>query len=395
MSGRLVAGRLSTIARRSPLLTPRFYTTHSLPAGGLLRNEAGLRLVKRRPWPLGSYALHNIPATRSISFARVIPKLVGKFATVGAAAGGAVVAGVSYIQYQAGQAGTFALDLFHRTKDGATEFAGGALSTANGFFDQLEKGFKSTKDEFEGVKAPEWLQRLLAKDESGGAGGDNGNGGGRGPENPKQGGAGTAAAGTSTAAAFGYSQEDDEDRPQAEKIARDDQMMMLTKKMIEIRGLLQTVGQSDSLTLPSIVVIGSQSSGKSSVLEAIVGHEFLPKGHNMVTRRPIELTLVNTPEAHAEYCEFPALGLGKVTDFSQVQKTLTDLNLAVPASDCVSDDPIQLRVYSPNVPDLSLIDLPGYIQVVGRDPPTAEGEDLAAVREIHQGTQRHSRHLGS
>ncbi|KAB2109020.1 hypothetical protein AG0111_0g2858 [Alternaria gaisen] len=381
MSGRLVAGRLSTIARRSPLLTPRFYTTHSLPAGGLLRNEAGLRLVKRRPWPLGSYALHNIPATRSISFARVIPKLVGKFATVGAAAGGAVVAGVSYIQYQAGQAGTFALDLFHRTKDGATEFAGGALSTANGFFDQLEKGFKSTKDEFEGVKAPEWLQRLLAKDESGGAGGDNGNGGGRGPENPKQGGAGTAAAGTSTAAAFGYSQEDDEDRPQAEKIARDDQMMMLTKKMIEIRGLLQTVGQSDSLTLPSIVVIGSQSSGKSSVLEAIVGHEFLPKGHNMVTRRPIELTLVNTPEAHAEYCEFPALGLGKVTDFSQVQKTLTDLNLAVPASDCVSDDPIQLRVYSPNVPDLSLIDLPGYIQVVGRDQPPQLKEKISQLCE--------------
>jgi replication fork clamp-binding protein CrfC len=398
MSGRLVAGRLSAIARRSPLLTPRFYTTHSLPAGGLLRNEAGLRLVKRRPWPLGSYALHNIPATRSISFARVIPKLVGKFATVGAAAGGAVVAGVSYIQYQAGrmcirasngastltsaEAGTFALDLFHRTKDGATELAGGALSTANGFFDQLEKGFKSTKDEFEGVKYPEWLQKLLAKDESGGAGGGNGgNGGGRGPQEPKQGGAGTAAAGASTAAAFGYAQEDDEDRPQAERIARDEQMMMLTKKMIEIRGLLQTVGQSDSLTLPSIVVIGSQSSGKSSVLEAIVGHEFLPKGHNMVTRRPIELTLINTPEAHAEYCEFPALGLGKVTDFSQVQKTLTDLNLAVPASDCVSDDPIQLRVYSPNVPDLSLIDLPGYIQVVGRDQPPQLKEKISQLCE--------------
>lgn len=103
MSGRLVAGRLPVLARRSPLLTPRFYTTHSLPAGGLLRNEAGLRLVKRRPWPLGSYALHNLPATRSISFARVIPKLVGKFATVGAATGGAIIAGASYIQYQAGR----------------------------------------------------------------------------------------------------------------------------------------------------------------------------------------------------------------------------------------------------------------------------------------------------
>ncbi|KAL7773209.1 hypothetical protein CFE70_003173 [Pyrenophora teres f. teres 0-1] len=379
MSGRLVAGRVATLTRRSsPLVTPRFYTTHSLPAGGLLRNEAGLRLVKRRPWPLGSYALHNVPATRSISFARVIPKLVGKFATIGAATGGAVIAGVSYIQYQAGQAGTFALDLFHRTKDGATEFAGGALSTANGFFDQLEKGLKSTKEELGGVKYPEWLQSLLDKNESGGAGG---NGGGRGPQEPKQSGAGSAAAGASTAAAFGYAQEDDEDTPQAEKIARDEQMMMLTKKMIEIRGLLQTVGQSDSLTLPSIVVIGSQSSGKSSVLEAIVGHEFLPKGHNMVTRRPIELTLVNTPDAHAEYCEFPALGLGKVTDFSHVQKTLTDLNLAVPASDCVSDDPIQLRIYSPNVPDLSLIDLPGYIQVVGRDQPPQLKEKISQLCE--------------
>lgn len=103
MSGRLVATRLATLARRTPLLTPRLYTTHTLPAGGLLRNEAGIRLIKRRPWPLGSYALHNLPATRSISFVRVIPKLVAKLATAGAAAGGAVLAGVSYIQYQAGR----------------------------------------------------------------------------------------------------------------------------------------------------------------------------------------------------------------------------------------------------------------------------------------------------
>ena len=51
----------------------------------------------------------------------------------------------------------------------------------------------------------------------------------------------------------------------------------------------------------------------------------------MVTRRPIELTLINTPDSAAEYADFPALKLGKITDFSLVQKTLTDLNLAVPA----------------------------------------------------------------
>lgn len=153
--------------------------------------------------------------------------------------------------------------------------------------------------------------------------------------------------------------------------------MLLTRKMIEIRNILQTVGQSGTLTLPSIVVIGSQSSGKSSVLEAIVGHEFLPKGTNMVTRRPIELTLVNTPNAQSEYGEFPALGLGKITDFSQIQRTLTDLNLAVPERDCVSDDPIKLTIYSPNVPDLSLIDLPGYIQVAGKDQPPELKQKIA------------------
>lgn len=54
-------------------------------------------------------------------------------------------------------------------------------------------------------------------------------------------------------------------------------LMQLTRKLIEIRSMLISIDQSDALKLPSIVVIGSQSSGKSSVLEAIVGHEFLPK----------------------------------------------------------------------------------------------------------------------
>lgn len=301
-----------------------------------------------------------------------------KFATAGAAAGGAVVAGVSYIQYQAGQAGSWAMNIFNKTKDGATEIAGEGIDTVSSIFGQMTRGWDKTKEDLEKVETPEWLQRLLAQEESGGS--EGGHGGGQGPEEPKKSGVSAAAAGVGSAAAFGQADEEDESAEQ-EKIARDEQMMMLTRKMIEIRGLLQTVGQSESLTLPSIVVIGSQSSGKSSVLEAIVGHEFLPKGHNMVTRRPIELTLVHTPDASAEYGEFPALGLTKVTDFGQIQKTLTDLNLAVPAADCVSDDPIQLRIHSPNVPDLSLIDLPGYIQVTGRDQPPELKEKIAELCE--------------
>jgi len=149
-----------------------------------------------------------------------------------------------------------------------------------------------------------------------------------------------------------------------------DDFMMLTKQLIEVRNILKTVNQNCSaLQLPSIVVIGSQSSGKSSVLEAIVGHEFLPKGNNMVTRRPIELTLVHTPNAEEEYGEFPEIGMKNMTDFTQIQRTLSELNMSVSESECISTDPIELKIYSPNVPDLTLIDLPGYIQVINRKQP--------------------------
>ena len=182
--------------------------------------------------------------------------------------------------------------------------------------------------------------------------------------------------------------------------SRQNGLMHLTKKLIEIRSMLLSIDQSDALKLPSIVVIGSQSSGKSSVLEAIVGHEFLPKcvefvfifvvyqllsirGNNMVTRRPIELTLIHTPPSAGkeavEYGEFPALGLGKITDFSHIQQTLTDLNLAVPSSDAVSNDPIDLRIYSPYVPDLTLIDLPGYVQIANMDQPETLKEKIATL----------------
>ncbi|KAI6813830.1 hypothetical protein KC367_g4508 [Hortaea werneckii] len=289
-----------------------------------------------------------------------------KLVRVPAMLGAGLIGGAAYLQYQAVQAGTYAIDILGRAKDAAVGSATGVLEGAGDIFAQMGRGWDKTRDDVRGVEMPQWMRDIYeGRAESGG-----GEGGDGGPNEPKQAGVGAAGAGAATVGAFALDAEGEEDDRSEDAAARDDQMMMLTRKMIEIRSLLQTIGQSETLTLPSIVVVGSQSSGKSSVLEAIVGHEFLPKGSNMVTRRPIELTLVNTPKAHAEYGEFPALGLGKITDFTQVQKTLTDLNLAVPEKDCISDDPIQLRIHSPNVPDLSLIDLPGYIQVEAFDQPT-------------------------
>ncbi|EEY13923.1 msp1 [Verticillium alfalfae VaMs.102] len=333
MSGRLLATGLSPLTRRAAIQTVRQY--HRLPAGGLLRADAAVRATRRRMWFSGN-AFHNAVIVRNASFARFLPKLVVKFARIPAMFGGLAIGTFAWVQYQATQLSNNAWDLATRTADGVSETATSLFGSAKDIVDQTKRGWENTVDQFE---TPQWLQKVLRIHEDIGTGQDGGS-------------------------------SDRRRRPARPwRAAKDDQMMLLTKKMIEIRNMLQKVGQSSTLTLPSIVVIGSQSSGKSSVLEALVGHEFLPKGSNMVTRRPIELTLVNTPDSAAEYGEFPDLGLRRITDFSSIQRTLTELNLAVPDSQCVSDDPIHLTVYSPHVPDLSLIDLPGYIQVVGHDQP--------------------------
>ncbi|KFX90464.1 hypothetical protein V490_06425 [Pseudogymnoascus sp. VKM F-3557] len=369
MSGRLLSARLLPAARRAATQNARqFHHRTSSSAGGLLRSDAAVRAARRRMWPLGYNSMHNSVAVRNASFVRILPKLVLKFARIPAMFGGAMIAGLAWIQYQAAQAGNYAMDIFQQTADTVGGVAGSLFGTVAGTAEQMRRGLENTKEEL--PEMPEWLQKVLRIHEeigtgSGGSGGSGGKGGGEAPQEARV----AAAAVAGSAAAYGYGQSEEEDDRTEPEAARDDQMMVLTKKMIEIRSLLQTIGQSEALILPSIVVIGSQSSGKSSVLEAIVGHEFLPKGSNMVTRRPIELTLVNTPDSMAEYGEFPALGLGKITDFSSIQRTLTELNLAVPDTECVSDDPIQLTISSPHVPDLSLIDLPGYIQVVGQGQP--------------------------
>lgn len=46
--------------------------------------------------------------------------------------------------------------------------------------------------------------------------------------------------------------------------------------------------------LPQIVCIGGQSAGKSSVLEAIIGRDCLPRGAGICTRRPLVLQLMST-----------------------------------------------------------------------------------------------------
>ncbi|PSR84874.1 Dynamin-related protein like [Actinidia chinensis var. chinensis] len=68
--------------------------------------------------------------------------------------------------------------------------------------------------------------------------------------------------------------------------------------------------------LPSVAVVGGQSSGKSSVLESVVGRDFLPRGSGIVTRRPLVLQL-HKIDGGAEYAEFLHAPKKRFSDFGK------------------------------------------------------------------------------
>ncbi|XP_073798106.1 dynamin-2 isoform X25 [Danio rerio] len=139
----------------------------------------------------------------------------------------------------------------------------------------------------------------------------------------------------------------------------------------KLQDAFSSIGQSCNLDLPQIAVVGGQSAGKSSVLENFVGRDFLPRGSGIVTRRPLILQLVNNK---AEYAEFLHCKGRKFVDFDEVRQEIeAETDRITGSNKGISPIPINLRVYSPNVLNLTLIDLPGMTKVaVGDQPPDIE-----------------------
>ena len=154
---------------------------------------------------------------------------------------------------------------------------------------------------------------------------------------------------------------------------KDNVLFKKLRKLINLIDQLRDCGVQNYIQLPRIASLGTQSSGKSSVLESIVGLDFLPRGDGVVTRRPLELRLnhISEGEPWAVFAERKGV---KFTDFNKVRQTieaLTDERCAGEKN--IVDDPIVLNVYSPTCPDLTLIDLPGITRVpVGKQPKNIE-----------------------
>ncbi|KAL3456664.1 Dynamin central region-domain-containing protein [Aspergillus heterothallicus] len=167
--------------------------------------------------------------------------------------------------------------------------------------------------------------------------------------------------------------------------------------------VFNTIG-NDSLDLPQIVVVGSQSSGKSSVLENIVGRDFLPRGSGIVTRRPLILQLINIPserqdrpetdEVHIphtaanvagqhEWAEFHHLPGRKFDDFALVKQEIEAETARIAGSNKgINRQPINLKIFSPHVLNLTMVDLPGLTKVpIGDQPSDIEKQTRALILE--------------
>ncbi|KAM3581270.1 vacuolar protein sorting-associated protein 1 [Umbelopsis sp. WA50703] len=183
----------------------------------------------------------------------------------------------------------------------------------------------------------------------------------------------------------------------------------LIKTVNKLQDAFATVGVQNPVDLPQITVIGSQSSGKSSVLENIVGRDFLPRGTGIVTRRPLVLQLIHRPatgpevngkasdddkekekekpsegkdphENPDEWGEFLHLPGQKFYDFNKIREEIAkDTELKTGKNAGISPQPINLRIFSPNVLTLTLVDLPGLTKVpVGDQPKNIETQ----IREM-------------
>ncbi|KAM6559447.1 hypothetical protein CsatA_028686 [Cannabis sativa] len=139
-----------------------------------------------------------------------------------------------------------------------------------------------------------------------------------------------------------------------------------------------------NISLPLVAVVGSQSSGKSSALEALVGRDFLPRGCDICTRRPLLLVLENRSvspgDDGAEWGEFRHLPGKLFYDFSKIRREIqAETDRGAGLNKGVSDKQILLKISSPKVPNMMLVDLPGITKVpVGDQPSDIE----ARVREM-------------
>ena len=156
--------------------------------------------------------------------------------------------------------------------------------------------------------------------------------------------------------------------------------LLQNKKLINIANKLSSLFTNKSIKIPQLVVVGTQSSGKSSLINGILNMNILPTGKNMVTRTPIKLELlyhsaVTTCIQFGNYedsifkkhKEFVLKRLTEDTE-TTIRENIESFTKTYAGSEKgISYKEIVIKITSSDVPNLTLIDLPGLVMVACTD----------------------------
>ncbi|KAH7072271.1 P-loop containing nucleoside triphosphate hydrolase protein [Paraphoma chrysanthemicola] len=146
---------------------------------------------------------------------------------------------------------------------------------------------------------------------------------------------------------------------------------------------LRSQGIDHYVSLPQIIVCGDQSSGKSSVLEAISGVSF-PVKSNLCTRFPTELVLRKTPHV--------GVSVSIVPDHSHNESeraSLRNFSMAIGSfGRAFSKDLLRIEISGPDRPHLTIVDLPGLIHSETKQQSAADVELVQDVVKAYMDEPR-------
>ncbi|KAJ1461226.1 P-loop containing nucleoside triphosphate hydrolase protein [Pelagophyceae sp. CCMP2097] len=139
------------------------------------------------------------------------------------------------------------------------------------------------------------------------------------------------------------------------------------KPWLELAEDLRALSLDTALNVPQICVMGDQSSGKSSVLEALSGVPF-PRGSGLVTRCPVRLVM-RRADAGAKWSALAStsnssqqIAAESPGELTAIIARLTESLTMSPSG--FSSESIIVQLSSPESPDLTVIDLPGIVRTV-------------------------------
>nr|POE74764.1 interferon-induced gtp-binding protein mx2 [Quercus suber] len=167
-------------------------------------------------------------------------------------------------------------------------------------------------------------------------------------------------------------------------------------ELLDVIDQLRAQGLNEHLDLPQLIVCGDQSSGKSSVLEAISGVPF-PKKDNLCTRFATEVVLRRddsmeenhvsvtiTPSSmrpHADRVALDAFSrdLQSMADLPDTIAEVTVMMGLGATGSAFAADILRLEVRGPHMPQLTIVDLPGLVHSENK---FQSAEDIALVNKL-------------